>query len=154
MYRYLELIEVAFEYFFITGTVDQTKLGRFVWNLLSNESIAPQNPSESKDDELEDLKTDPEPDDDLESFWKLQNQDLFECRICFESISTNGNRYAILEQCNHLYCELCFTQWIGQNNYQPIACPTCRVVSSKVAFCRRLFKSASAKVRIACENVF
>ena len=60
-----------------------------------------------------------------------------ECRICFEPIGGNQLRFAILEHCDHHYCEPCLRLWLQQNQYQPVVCPTCRTESTKVFFQER-----------------
>lgn len=62
------------------------------------------------------------------------NQRL-ECRICLESVSEeNGRKFALLEQCDHPYCEPCVRSLLEHNGHgaEPIKCPTCRSLSARI----------------------
>lgn len=53
-----------------------------------------------------------------------------QCRICLES--EGESRYAVLENCDHKYCEPCMRSWVMVNPNQPVQCPTCRALSSRI----------------------
>merc|ERR1719210_2852724 len=53
-----------------------------------------------------------------------------ECGICFESIRKKGERYGILENCDHAFCLTCIRSWRKQREQQDRQnlrlCPVCR----------------------------
>mmetsp|Transcript_174667 Transcript_174667/g.560139 ORF Transcript_174667/g.560139 Transcript_174667/m.560139 type:complete len:392 (-) Transcript_174667:172-1347(-) len=66
-----------------------------------------------------------------------------ECGICFESIRKKGERFGILENCDHAFCLTCIRSWRKQREQQDRQnlrlCPVCRnesffVVPSDVVF--------------------
>lgn len=60
-----------------------------------------------------------------------------QCRICLES--EGGSRYAVLENCDHKYCEPCMRSWVMVNPNQPVKCPTCRALSSRILLSAHFF---------------
>lgn len=53
-----------------------------------------------------------------------------ECGICFESIRKKGERFGILESCDHAFCLTCIRGWRAQREQQDRQnlrlCPVCR----------------------------
>lgn len=53
-----------------------------------------------------------------------------ECGICFESIRKKGERFGILESCDHAFCLTCIRSWRKQREQQDRhnlrLCPVCR----------------------------
>ncbi|KAJ6220125.1 hypothetical protein RDWZM_005937 [Blomia tropicalis] len=68
---------------------------------------------------------------------------LIDCRICLEPIT--NRRFALLEKCDHSYCELCIRIWMKENPNQLLSCPTCRIQSTKVIFNVQFLKSGDEK---------
>ena len=62
-----------------------------------------------------------------------------ECGICFDSISNKGEKYGMLENCDHAFCLSCIRSWRKQKEQQDRAnlrrCPVCRNESFFVVPC-------------------
>jgi len=74
-----------------------------------------------------------------------------ECGICFESIRARGQRFGILENCDHAFCLECIRSWRKQKEQQDRRnlrmCPVCRNESFFVVPCDRLISDSKEKAR-------
>jgi E3 ubiquitin-protein ligase makorin len=74
-----------------------------------------------------------------------------ECVICTESIKKRGERFGMLESCDHAFCLSCIRAWRKQREHQDKAnlrmCPVCRKQSFFVIPCDRLITDPSEKER-------
>jgi len=74
-----------------------------------------------------------------------------ECGICFESIRKKGERFGILESCDHAFCLTCIREWRKQREQQDRQnlrlCPVCRNESFFVVPCDDIFLDPVEKNR-------
>lgn len=72
-----------------------------------------------------------------------------ECGICFESISSKGERFGMLENCDHAFCLGCIRAWRKQKEQQDRVnlrmCPVCRNESFFVVPCDNLILDPAQK---------
>ncbi|KAH9399980.1 E3 ubiquitin-protein ligase makorin-1 [Tyrophagus putrescentiae] len=58
------------------------------------------------------------------------------CCVCLEPVAANRRRYALLERCDHRYCEPCGRQLVNHRRHDEastgIRCPTCRQPSNRI----------------------
>lgn len=75
-----------------------------------------------------------------------------ECGICFESIRKKGERFGILESCDHAFCLTCIRSWRKQREQQDRQnlrlCPVCRNESYFVIPCDDIFLDPDEKHRV------
>lgn len=75
-----------------------------------------------------------------------------ECGICFESIRKKGERFGILESCDHAFCLTCIRSWRKQREQQDRQnlrlCPVCRNESYFVIPCDDIFLDPDEKLRV------
>eukprot|EP00747_Dinoflagellata_sp_TGD_P180248 gnl/TRDRNA2_/TRDRNA2_32376_c0_seq1.p1 gnl/TRDRNA2_/TRDRNA2_32376_c0~~gnl/TRDRNA2_/TRDRNA2_32376_c0_seq1.p1 ORF type:complete len:376 (-),score=44.49 gnl/TRDRNA2_/TRDRNA2_32376_c0_seq1:95-1222(-) len=82
-------------------------------------------------------------------------EDDAECGICFDSIRRKGERFGMLESCDHAFCLSCIRSWRKQREQQDRAnlrlCPVCRNQSFFVVPCDRLIVDPEEKRRVINE---
>ncbi|KAH9409172.1 E3 ubiquitin-protein ligase makorin-1 [Tyrophagus putrescentiae] len=58
------------------------------------------------------------------------------CCVCLEPVAANRRRYALLERCDHRYCEPCGRQLVNHRRHDEVStgirCPTCRQPSNRI----------------------
>jgi len=78
-----------------------------------------------------------------------------ECVICTDSIKKRGEKFGMLENCDHTFCLSCIRSWRKQREQQDRVnlrmCPVCRNESFFVIPCDRLILNPSEKAQ-AVEN--
>ena len=47
---------------------------------------------------------------------------MFKCIICYDNFDENINPITICFPCKHIFCEICISKWLINNN----TCPKCR----------------------------
>jgi len=81
---------------------------------------------------------------------KAEDDDA-ECVICTESIKKKGERFGMLESCDHTFCLSCIRSWRKQREQQDKVnlrmCPVCRNTSFFVIPCDRLIIDPTEKAR-------
>jgi len=74
-----------------------------------------------------------------------------ECVICTESILKRGERFGMLESCDHAFCLSCIRSWRKQREQQDKVnlrmCPVCRTQSFFVIPCDRLILDPTEKAQ-------
>eukprot|EP00929_Paragymnodinium_shiwhaense_P018806 TRINITY_DN13024_c0_g1_i1.p1 TRINITY_DN13024_c0_g1~~TRINITY_DN13024_c0_g1_i1.p1 ORF type:complete len:391 (+),score=81.75 TRINITY_DN13024_c0_g1_i1:147-1319(+) len=81
--------------------------------------------------------------------WDAFELDDAECGICFESIRKRGERFGMLEHCDHAFCLSCIRSWRKQREQQDRnnlrLCPICRNESFFVIPCDTLLLDPKVK---------
>jgi len=77
--------------------------------------------------------------------------DVFECGICFENVKKKGERFGMLENCDHAFCLTCIRGWRRereQDRQNLRLCPVCRNESFYVIPCDDLIFEGAEKSKI------
>lgn len=75
-----------------------------------------------------------------------------ECQGCFEMVGGSGEgsrRYGIFKSCDHKFCEVCVRNLINNPSVGlTVMCPTCHVISDRVAFAETFPPNGPAKTAL------